>query len=176
MWKGHVINLKEYLPIPKFDMETIYKDGDTSDIMTVVLTGDADSARNVYTRKLAVLFELSDEYDTCEKIFNNVKHNVDYSEDEEGHEIIKYPIALLYADKGDCKSFSLLIADLLRGVHGGKIKFCYRFVSQHFTDPTPHHVFIVATLSDGTEVSMDCVYGWFDREPFYFHHIDKKGK
>lgn len=174
MWNGEIINLKAFIPVPSFELETVFKDGDTDDIISTVMKADKETAAIHETAKFAKLFEQKDEYETLRKIYDNVKFNVDYSEDKDGHEIIKMPAALIFFKKGDCKSLSGLIADLVREVHGGKVKTRFRFVSQMYFNPTPHHVYPICTLSDGTEVIMDTVYDWFDREPFYWHHQDFK--
>lgn len=175
MWRRkQTIDLRDYVPQPSFEVSTEFKSGDTDDIISVVLKVDKEAKQAATTRKLAKLLETEDEYETCRRIYDNVKHNVKYVEDVTGHEIIKMPNALLYFKKGDCKSFSVLITDLLRGVHGGKIKVEYWFISQDYFDKTPKHVYPVCILSDGTEVVMDAVYHSFDKECTYWHKQIKK--
>lgn len=176
MWGiSKTIDLRDYVSIiPSLEITDDFKRGDTNDIITVVLKDDKEAATMAATRKLAKLLEQADEYATAKKIYDNVKHNITYIGDKNGHEIIKLPNALLFFKKGDCKSFSVLIADLLRGVHGGKIQVEYWFISQDYFDKTPTHVFPVAILSDGTEVILDAVYDYFDRECTYFHKVVKK--
>jgi Transglutaminase-like superfamily len=175
MWKRYtVIDLRDYVTVPSFEVTTDFRKGDTQDIISVVVKDDKEAKQLAATRRLAKLLEQSDEYETCRKIYDNVKHNVEYVEDESGLEIVKFPHALLYFKKGDCKSLSVCIADLLRGVHGGKIRCEYWFVSQDYFDPTPKHVFPVAILSDGTEIVLDTVYYYFDVAPPFWHKIVKK--
>jgi len=175
MWgTKRIIDLRDYVPVASFEVTDDFKSGDTDDIITVVIRDDKEAAEYKATRRLAKLMETSDEYETCRKIFNNVKHNITYVGDKDGHEIVKLPNALLYFEKGDCKSYSILIADLLRGVHGGKIEVEFWFVSYELFNKTPTHVFPVAILTDGTEVILDAVYGYFDEECTYFHKTVRK--
>lgn len=175
MWRRkQVIDLRDYVPQPSLEITDDFEKGDTNDIIYVVVKDDKEAMQAASTRKLAQLLETSDEYETCRKIFDNVKNNIQYVEDTTGHEIIKLPNALLYFKKGDCKSYSVLIADLLRGTHGGKIMVEFWFISQDYFDKTPKHVYPVAILSDGTEVILDCVYGYFDKEPTYWHKKVRK--
>jgi hypothetical protein len=174
MWGNKVIDLIGIVPVPSFEVTDDFAKGNTNDIITVVMRDDSEAKEAATTRKLAKYFETKDEYETCKRIYDNVKHNIKYVGDKTGHEIIKLPNALLYFKKGDCKSFSILEADLLRGVHGGRIEVEFWFVSQDYFDKTPTHVFPVAILSDGTEVIMDAVYDYFDRECMYFHKTVRK--
>ena len=161
------------IPLPKNKETIFFNDGDTHDIINVIEKVDKDSESNRYTKDFAKQFEDKDEFKTCENIWQFVKNNIKYSADKSGHEIVQYPNYLVYNGKGDCKSFSILIGDLLRNVHNGKIDFRYRFISQDIFDKTPKHVYVVATLNDGYECILDAVYTDFDREPKYFYKTDR---
>ena len=123
MWNtGKVIDLKGIVPEPSFSVTQDFKNGNTNDIISVVMRNDKEAATAAHLTELAKYFQCDSPYDTCRKIYDNIKHNVKYVADEAGHEICKLPNALIYFKKGDCKSLSSAIAECLRRVHGGKIK------------------------------------------------------
>lgn len=166
---GKMVSLSQYVAYPTLQVTKDISNGDTDDIISVILKDDVEAAKAKATRQFAKLFETSDEYETCRKIFKNIQHNVVYEEDVVNSEVIRMPAATLYTKTGDCEDFSLLIADLLRGVHGGNIRVEYWLISQDFFNRSPHHIFPVAYLSDGTQVIMDAVYDYFDVAPMFFY-------
>ena len=166
---GKIVSLSQYVAYPTLNVSKDISNGDTEDIISVILKDDVEAAKAKATRQFAKLFETSDEYETCRKIYANVKKNVVYEEDEVNSEVIRMPAATIYTKTGDCEDFSLLIADLLRGVHGGKIRVEFWLISQNFLNRSPHHIFPVAYLSDGTQVIMDAVFDSFDVAPMFFY-------
>jgi Transglutaminase-like superfamily len=166
---GKIVSLSQYVKAPTLQISKDMSNGDTEDIISVILKNDIETAKAKANRQFAKLFETSDEYETCRKIYKNVQHNLVYEEDELGYEVIRMPAATIYTKIGDCEDFSLLIADLLRGVHGGKIRVEYWFISQNILSRSPHHIFPVAYLTDGTQVIMDAVYHSFDVAPMFFY-------
>lgn len=166
---GKSISLSTYVQYPSLQVSKDISNGDTQDIIDIILKNDVEAAKAKATRQFAKLFETSDEYETCRKIYENVQYNLVYEEDESGSEVIRMPAATIYTKIGDCEDFSLLIADLLRGVHGGKIRVEYWLISQNVLMRSPHHIFPVAYLSDGTQVIMDAVYHSFDDLPMFFY-------
>jgi len=61
---------------------------------------------------------------------------------------------LVYYRKGDCKSYSIAIIDILREL--GYSCF-FRFVSFEKNDPTPTHVFPVCRAKNGDLIFLDAV-------------------
>lgn len=139
-----------------------YRDGDTEDIVTTIFRMDklADQYINV---KAAQCLRGATDYDTLRNIWRFVKSNVRYKTDRPGKEIVKSPAALFTLKSGDCKSFSIAEAELLRSLGFKGIR--YRFAA-YGRDKEVTHVYIVCKLK-GEDVILDAVYGQFDAEHPY---------
>ena len=137
----------------------MFRDGDTKDIISVVMHADGQSAGFINPAGLDCLRGATD-YETCGNIWAFVKKTIKYRADRSGHERVQSPGALLASRVGDCKSFSVLEGALLRAFG---IRFCYRFTAYSlFGDFS--HVYVVATLANGQKVVMDAVHTHFDDE------------
>jgi len=146
----------------------MFRDGDTSDIITAILYQDGRSAEFVNMAQLDCLRGAND-YETCRNIWHFTKKSIKYRADRTGHERVQSPGALMASRVGDCKSFSVLEGSLLRAFG---IRFCYRFTSYSlFGDFS--HVYVVATLADGQKVVMDAVHTKFDDEVSFVKHTDR---
>jgi transglutaminase-like putative cysteine protease len=102
------------------------------------------------------------DYQTLRNIWSFVRNNVQYRQDRPGHEKVKSPAALFAVGHGDCKSFSVAIAAILR--HLG-IPYKYRFTAYSPGDYT--HVYVVAYPKGNQPVIMDAVHTKFDDEVPY---------
>ena len=158
--------------------EVLFLDGDTDDIVSVIL--HADKLAAPFTQNFAPYFREQEHTPgllgyrstraTTELIWNFVKKNIRYKKDANGHERIKSP-GKLWEDKvGDCKSMSIFVASLLRNLN---IPYKYRFA--HYSNPNRpndqevNHVFVVAMDERGREIPVDTVTGKFDyEEPYEF--------
>lgn len=141
---------------------TRYRDGDTQDIVTVIMDMDAVSDKYVDAEAAQCLVG-ADDYDTLRNVWKFVKRNVRYKADSRGKEVVKSPAALFTIGKGDCKSFSITEAALLRALGFKGIR--YRFAAYNGgRDVT--HVYVVVK-SGGQDVILDAVYEEFDAEHRY---------
>lgn len=139
-----------------------YKDGDTQDIVRVIMDMDAVSDRYVDAEAAQCLVG-SDDYETLRNVWKFVKGNVKYKPDARGKEVVKSPAALFEIGKGDCKSFSIAEVALLRALGFKGIR--YRFTSyKSGADIT--HVYVVCKLK-GQDVILDAVHDRFDDEVRY---------
>jgi hypothetical protein len=164
--------------IPKADnvIEHRYEDGDTWDIIKVILEGDKKLGNHL--QEFASQFEKS--YSGLYDIWYWVRNNIKYVADKKifdkksgnwiQHEKVKDPRVTWQDGYGDCKSISLFIASLLRGLG---VKYRYRFASYYDAtdksrshDKAPTHVYVVATLND-RDVILDAVHNKFDEEVDY---------
>lgn len=144
-----------------------YKDGDTRDIVTVILDMDAVSDKYVNADAAECLIG-ADDYETLRNVWKFVKSNVTYKADARGKEVVKSPAALFAIGKGDCKSFSIAEVALLRALGFKGIR--YRFASyKHGEDVT--HVYVVCRLQ-GKDVILDAVHSRFDDEVDYVYKKD----
>ena len=146
--------------------KVMYQNGDTRDIMRVVMYADARSADYILPAAARSLRGATP-YATCRNIFNFIRNNVSYRADRPGHEIVRSPGYLLESRRGDCKSYSIAIMALCRA---NGIPARYRFVAYGPGDYT--HVYVVGTLPDGKDVIIDAVHGIFDDEVKYRRHYD----
>jgi len=106
-------------------------------------------------------------------IWSFVKSNITYQEDPPKMEAIKSPAMLWDIRVGDCKSFTLFTASILKNLG---VPYRYRF-AQYRGHRYPTHVYLVATL-DGQDIIMDSVHHSFDSEEIYeyahdYDHITK---
>lgn len=136
-----------------------YRNGDTADIIDVILQTDAISDKYIDQEAVECL-RSADDYDTLHNVWKFVKHNVTYKQDRRGVEIIKAPHALFRIGRGDCKSFSISEVALLRalGFKGIRYRFTSYEVGGDFT-----HVYVVVKYR-GRDVILDAVYPRFDEE------------
>lgn len=130
--------------------QVMYRDGNTTDIIRVIMHADADSARFIRPEGLARL-KGADRRQTLENIYALMQGRIDYRADRPGHEIVRSPAYLFETGIGDCKSYSVAIGALCRELG---IPYRYRFTSQGRQDF--HHVYVVAT-ADGKDIVMDAV-------------------
>jgi hypothetical protein len=116
------------------------------------------------TKDLAKNFKGSTEKETCSKIFNFLKNNIQYKVDGDNQKI-KLPSAFLREKSGDCKSYSLFTAAILSNL---KIPFSFTYASYNPTDKTPEHIYV--TTKNGCII--DAVWGKFNSEkkPCYKYH------
>ena len=94
-----------------------------------------------------------------------VHDNITYQKDQTGHEIIKNPAVLYYYGKGDCKSFSLMIASILSHYPG--IEPSFRFTA-YPGDRDFVHVYTIAKIKGRKDpVILDATLDKFDYEVPY---------
>jgi len=134
------------------ERRTMYRDGDTTDIIRVIMYADRDSGRWINPEGLARL-KGADRRETLENIYSLMQGRLRYHADRPGHEVVRSPAYLFNTATGDCKSYSVAIGAFCRAFG---IPYRYRFTSQSSRKDL-HHVYVVATLPDGTDVALDAV-------------------
>lgn len=144
-----------------------YRDGDTSDIIRVIMDMDAVADRYVDAEAAQCLVG-EDDYETLKNVWAFVKRNVKYKADSRGREVVKSPAALFNIGKGDCKSFSIAEAALLRALGFKGIR--YRFTAYDGASDVTH-VYVVCKLR-GQDVILDAVHSKFDDEVRYSYKKD----
>jgi len=149
------------IPQAKGKLKVLHEDGDTEDIINVVL--DADKFKSKEFCKFAEQFAGKD---GLKKLWRFVRFNIKYKEDPFGHQYIQLPPALWKSGIGDCKSKTLFINAVLRCLG---ISYKTRFVSYGSTKVT--HVYTVAII-DGQELAIDAVYTKFGQEAPYSYKRD----
>lgn len=142
--------------------ERNFRDGDTEDIISTILRMDKEADQYI-NADAAKCLKGKDGYETLRNVWRFVKSNVRYKTDRPGKEVVKSPAALFSLKSGDCKSFSISEAALLRALGFKGIR--YRFVA-YGGNKEVTHVYIVCKLN-GQDVILDAVYHSFDQEEPY---------
>lgn len=144
-----------------------FQDGQTKDIISVIMEMDAEADRFV-NKEAAQCLQGATQYETLRNVWKFVKGNVKYKADNRGKEVVKSPAALFEMGQGDCKSFSISEAALLRSLGFKGIR--YRFAA-YGSSTEVSHVYIVVKLS-GKDVILDAVHSRFDDEVSYNYKKD----
>ena len=127
--------------------KTIFENGGTSDIIKVVMMAydiENDPQIEVLARKL----QGKNNTATARNIWQYLIDNINYRADV-GKQEIKSPARLINDRAGDCKSYSLFTAVVLRWLN---IPCVFRFVSYGKTQEATH-VYVVMSPSQGDERS-----------------------
>lgn len=96
------------------------------------------------------------EAETCKKIFNYLKNNINYKADGV-NQAVRLPSGLMRTAQGDCKSYSVFTSAILSNL-GIPHKLVY--ASYDPKDPTPTHIYVMT--NNGCII--DAVYGKFNAE------------
>lgn len=158
---------KHLISKAKHTEKVFYKQGNTDDIIRVIQ--HANKTASTDTLKFAKTLRGNTVLETCQNIWAYVKQNIRYKVDPPGVQWVKSPARLMADGVGDCKSFSIFTASILKNLG---IPFVYRFVSYSKGNPTPTHVYVVA-FDAGTPILIDAVWdGDFNTEKDYQHKKD----
>jgi hypothetical protein len=139
--------------------QVITNKGNTSDIINVVMYA-YDVERDPQIKELAGKLKGNSDSQTCKNIWQYLQDNVVYHADSESSngEMVKSPARLLVDGTGDCKSYSLFTAVILRWLG---IPHLFRFVS-YSPRPEATHVYVVA----GGNIVIDAVAAVQLNKPF----------
>ena len=138
----------------------------TGDIINAILNTH-DKYRDQY-KKIAKFFKGNSKEETGRKIWNFLKHNVPYEIEPVNEQKVKSPAAII-STPGDCKSYSIFSAGILRELG---IPFAFRFASYKKFDPVPGHVFTVIDPGK-SEIWIDPVLNQFNYKKPFYKAIDK---
>lgn len=149
---------------------TIFERGDTRDIINVVMMA-YDVENDEQIEALAYELRGQSETESCRNVWQYLIDNIQYRADV-GRQDVKTPARLIHDRVGDCKSYSILIATVLRYLG---IKHFFRFVSYDRRREATH-VYIVACI-DGQNVPIDAVAAVqantdFGKELKYTYRVD----
>lgn len=97
-----------------------------------------------------------DEVESCKKIFDYLKNNINYKADGLEQQV-RLPSGLMRTAQGDCKSYSVFTSAVLSNL-GIPHKLVY--ASYDPKDPTPSHIYVVTDKG----CIIDAVYGKFNAE------------
>lgn len=155
--------------IPAADGKQVvtYANGNTANIITEVLNCYKQS--NAQVAQFAQQFKGSTVQDTCNNVWQFIKHNINYKIDPAGVQWIKTPARLWSDREGDCKSFSIMAASLLK--HNG-ITPTFRFTTYTPGSTIPTHVYVVVKQKGKKEIVVDAVYNAFNAQKLFTYKKD----
>jgi hypothetical protein len=105
---------------------------------------------------IADRYKGKNEAETCKKIFDYLKNNINYKADG-ANQAVRLPSGLMRTLQGDCKSYSVFTSAILSNL-GIPHKLVY--ASYDPKDPTPTHIYVMT--NNGCII--DAVYGKFNAE------------
>jgi hypothetical protein len=105
---------------------------------------------------IADRYKGKNEAETCKKIFDYLKNNINYKADG-ANQAVRLPSGLMRTAQGDCKSYSVFTSAILSNV-GIPHKLVY--ASYDPKDPTPTHIYVMTNKG----CIIDAVYGKFNAE------------
>ena len=118
-----------------------------------------------------VKFSGNNDTEKARAIWNYLKNNVAYKKDDAGTQVIQLPSRMILDTKAaDCKSFGLAAAAFMYGAGIKNVRL--RYTSYRSDDPTPSHVYAVATAENGSTIIVDPVYKQFNKELPFQHYKD----
>jgi uncharacterized protein affecting Mg2+/Co2+ transport len=142
------------MPKKKINIKHTYtvvtENGTTDDIIDVVMSAyKLESDEQI--RDLASELKQHSDIESCRNIFDFLVSNIRYVADVQVQEV-KSPARLVHDATGDCKSYSIFTAAILRYLN---IDHFFRFVS-YTNDKRATHVYVVAVI-DNKELPIDAV-------------------
>jgi len=152
------------LPAPAYVDVINHIDGTNEDIISVLEKNYRPSAAQA--KNFAQRFKGSSRKEIAFNVWKFLKDNVRYKADGRRQKI-KYISRLLADGVGDCKSFTLAEASILK--HFMPIGF--RYVS-YSNNRTPSHVYLIAKDESGNVFPVDAVWNEFGTEKNFTYKID----
>ncbi len=156
------------IPSPANNKVLLHIDGDTTDIVKVILTTAPKGLSD--TREFAKYIRSNNTLDTCRRLWKFLKAHIQYKKDPIGEQYIQTPAYTWARKKGDCKSYSIFISSVLK--NSGIYHF-FRFVSFKPGDPSFTHVYVIVP-DKGRQIIMDVVMPEFNTEKKFNHKQDYK--
>jgi len=108
------------------------------------------------TKSIAQRYKGKSEAETCKKIFDYLKNNINYRADGP-NQAVRLPSGLMRTLQGDCKSYSVFTSAILSNLG---IPHSLVYASYDPNDPTPSHIYVVTDKG----CIIDAVYGKFNAE------------
>lgn len=166
--------VRNALPAFKNQKQIIQQHQGTRDIIREILR-----THELYVRdydRIYTLFDTGDIYKTCSLIWDFLKYNLTYSE-EEDEQSVRSPSAIVAPGQHiDCKHYSLFAGGVLDAIcraYNESWTWCYRFVTDKRGEDEPTHVFVVV-FDQGREIWIDpCMYS-FNYHRNWLLSIDKQ--
>ena len=110
----------------------------------------------VQTKSIASRYKGKNDAETCKKIFDYLKNNINYRADGPD-QAVRLPSGLMRTLQGDCKSYSVFTSAILSNLG---IPHSLVYASYDPKDSTPSHIYVVTDKG----CIIDAVYGKFNAE------------
>jgi transglutaminase-like putative cysteine protease len=150
-------------PIASSKTIVVKKSGSNSDIIQAMIKYMPNAVYQA--NKRASIFKGNTDLETCNNIWSFLKHNIKYVEDSVHFQDIRLPDRLVKDRKGDCKSFSMFTAAILKN-----LGIPCKFVFTSYTDnKTPQHVYVMTDSG----IIIDAVWKKFNSEKPYTYKYYK---
>jgi len=133
---------------------TVRRNATNSDLQRAIEAAIPQAVRQ--GKSIASRYKGKTEEETCKKIFDYLKNNINYKADGADQQV-RLPSALMRTAQGDCKSYSVFTSGILSNL-GIPHKLVY--ASYDPTDYTPSHIYVVTDQG----CIIDAVYGKFNAE------------
>lgn len=156
---------------PEFKDSLNYKFGINRDIIKTINKNFSKSVSE--TKQIAPYFKGKTPNETCINIWNFLKKQIQYVKDPDGYQLIKTPKRFLKEKTGDCKSYSLISAGILKNIYPQADVFL-RY-SSYNSNKIPSHVYTILNLNNKSYIC-DGVYNKPLSEKKYKHKEDYKMK
>lgn len=169
--KGYMVAMANmYISKPKFQKIIHHANGNTGDIIEVLMLNAKDSY--LETAAFAKHIKGPTLEDTLRNLWTFVKRNLIYKVDPSGEQWIQRPSRAWHGNKiVDCKSYSLFIGSVLKSLG---IESCFRFVS-YSSAKIYTHVYVVVPVYGKSYYTLDCCMNEFNKEKKPIsHYLDKK--
>ncbi len=150
--------------------KVIHNNGNTSDIIDVVMYA-YEIENDPQIKELAEKLKGESNYQTCKNIWSYLLKNIQYRADADGKngEMVRTPARLIHDGTGDCKSYSLFTAVILRYLG---VPLFFRFVSYNKVKRATH-VYIVANNNIIIDAVAAVQLGYqFNQEVKYTYRVD----
>lgn len=145
--------------------------GLNSDIINAVNSSFKEAVKQ--TAAIAQNFKGKTPLETCSNIWHFLRNKINYVKDPQGYQLIRQPRAFLAAKKGDCKSFSLFAAGVLKNIYPDA-EIYLRFAGYSSLN-IPTHVYTILAIN-GKKIVVDGVYKYCTKEKKYTFKKDYKMK
>jgi len=149
------------------------KAGQTIIVKKIGSNSDIISALHYYmpyavqqNQKRKFLFQGKTEKEICQSIWQFLKDNIKYVEDSIYYQDIRLPNRLLKDRKGDCKSYAMFTASLLKSLNIP----CKLVYTSYTASKTPSHVY----CQTDSGIIIDAVWNKFNSEKPYTYKYLKR--
>jgi len=153
------------VPRPNYNKELHYTNGDTNDIIKVVM----QVVNLPHDNMRAFAQQFPPTVDGLRKLHNTMTQRLMYQEDAPGTQLVQYPAHLWHSAIGDCKSYTVFISAILKNIGVPHVIRFTAYSRGHVT-----HVYPVALL-DGYQIPIDVVLTQVERRNTFgtekeYHH------